>query len=73
MKPTGRFNQFTGEEIMQAEEHDITFWHKKWDELSDNERAGFISFLGLQFLGVSNKEYVRGWWEYYSKKNTMDL
>lgn len=50
MKPTGKINPITGDEILKAEESDITFLDKEWNELSDNEKATFLSFLDVRFL-----------------------
>ncbi len=59
MKPTGKFNPITGEEIMQIEFNDIDFWHKDWDELTDIEKTTYMSYKGIQFLGDSNRDLVK--------------
>jgi len=52
MKPTGRINPLTQEEILQAEEQDIEFWNLKWEELSLEQKAIFCSFLGISFVST---------------------
>ena len=73
MKPTGRFNQFTNQEIMQVEEHDILWRPIEFEELSDNEIAEFLSFINVGFYSKENKWLVKDMWEYYRDKNLMDL
>lgn len=68
MKPTGKHNKFTGEEIMQVEEHDIA-WHKEFDELSFDEKANFLSFIEVLFLSNGNRSYVEERYSYFKAKN----
>lgn len=77
MKDTGRTNFITGEAILQYEEHDIDFWDKPFDELSDEEIVKFLSFQGIGFFSrsgeFSNVDKVKSLYEYFSLKNTMEL
>lgn len=72
MKPTGRFNPF-GDEIMEIEEHDILFWDKAWEELTDHEKADYLSFKGIPFLATkgefANEEIVKALYYSDSYKN----
>jgi len=69
MKPTGRFNPFTGEEFLKVEEQDIDFWEKKWEELSDEQKVMFLSFIDAKFLGKQNEEHVKARYNYFKLKN----
>ena len=73
MKPTGKINIITGEEILRAEEHDIDFWETNWDDLSLKQKAMFCSFVGADYLGKQNNDALRDRYEYYVVKNTMEL
>lgn len=68
MKPTGRKNPITGEEVMQAEESDCDFT-KKWEDLSLEEKATFLSLIKTGYLNKQNEPIVKQWWEYYQKKH----
>jgi hypothetical protein len=76
MKPTGRFNPITKEEILQVEEHDIDFWHIDWDDLSLEQKATICSFLEIGFLATrgefKNDHLVKSRYEYYQLKNIID-
>lgn len=73
MKPTGKFNPITKDEILQVEEHDITFWNKSWSELELTEKADFCSFIRAPFLGKQNEEFVKHWYKYYQAKNNDEV
>lgn len=73
MISTGKINQFTGEEIMQVEEHDINWRDVEFEDLTDNEKGDFLSFIKAPFYGKQNKEEVSFWWDYYKTKNLMEL
>ena len=73
MKPTGKTNPITGDEILQAEEHDINFWETKWQDLTIEQKATFCSFIGAQFLGKQNEAHVKARYGYFRLKNTVDL
>lgn len=57
MKPTGRFNKITGDEIMVTEAC-VVNWNKEWDELDDTEKCTFLSYKDIPFLGEANREYI---------------
>ena len=76
MKPTGKFNPFTEEEILRVEEQDITFWEKTWEELTLHEKATFCSFIGIQYLAskgeLKNDDVVERryrFWRFTNKYN----
>lgn len=73
MKPTGKINPLTGNEILRAEESDIDFWDTKWDDLLIDEKAMFCSFIRADYLGKQNNDALRDRYEYYALKNTMEL
>ena len=77
MKPTGKINPITGDEILKVEEHDISFWYKEWDELTIDEKAMFCSFIEVGYLAThgefANEDKVKDMYEYYATKNTMEL
>lgn len=76
MKHTGKINPITGEEILQIEESDITFWDKEWSDLTLNQKADFCSFIKMPYLANSdefNNEYViksqYRYWRFTNKFN----
>lgn len=69
MKATGRFNKITGQEIMEIEEHDIIWTEKEFHELSDNDKADFLSFIKVKFLSDHNNSQVAKYYNYYRDKN----
>lgn len=69
MKKTGRINPITGNEILQAEEHDINWQPLEWDELPLTEQVTFLSFMKFPFLSDDNKQQVIDWYNYYRDKN----
>jgi hypothetical protein len=72
MKPTGKFNPFTNEEIMQCEEHDIIWRDVEFKDLEINEQADFLSFINVKYLNEDNKPYVTERYHYYSEKNLTE-
>lgn len=69
---TGKFNPITGEEILQIEESDITFWEKEWEDLTIEQKADFCSLIKAPFLATSNEEIIKRRYRYYrftNKKN----
>jgi len=54
MKPTGKINPITGEEILTAESFDVP-WEKEWDELTDEDKVHFLSYKGIGFLSSDNE------------------
>lgn len=62
MKPTGKINKFTGEEILQAEESDLDL-SKDWEELSINQKADFLSYLNFPFLNKEVEPTIKRKWE----------
>ena len=72
MKPTGRFNPFTNEEIMQCEEHDINWRDVEFKDLDINEQVDFLSFINVKYLNKDNKSYVSDKYRYYSQKNLTE-
>lgn len=69
MKPTGRINPITGDEILRAEETDIDFWKTKWEDLTLEQKAVFCSFIGALFLGKQNETHVKARYGTYRLKN----
>jgi hypothetical protein len=69
MKSTGRINPFTGKEIMQIEEHDINFWHKDWNDLTDSQKVDYLSYRGIQILADANRATVEALYYSDSHKN----
>lgn len=52
---TGKINPISGEEILQFEESDITFWEKDWEELTLDQKADFCSLIKTPFLATSGE------------------
>jgi hypothetical protein len=73
MIKTGKINQITGDEILQIEESDIDFWDTNWEELTLEQKADICSLIKAPFLGKQNEDAIKGWYEYYKLKNTMEL
>lgn len=57
MKPTGKTNPITGDEIMQAEVGDIN-WEKEWSEMALEDKANYLSYKGIGFLNRDVEERV---------------
>jgi hypothetical protein len=73
MKPTGRINPLTKEEILQIEESDINFWDTKWEDLNINQKAEFCSLMKVDFLNKDNEHRLKRMYEYFQMKNTIEL
>ncbi len=54
MKPTGKkfpdWHPNAGDEIMQIEKADITFWDKEWKDLTIDQKGDFLSYKKIPFL-----------------------
>jgi len=59
MKPTGKINPITGDEILTAESFDVP-WEKTWDELTDEDKVMFLSYKRIGFLSPDNEFMVMG-------------
>lgn len=69
MKPTGKINPITGDEIMQFEEYDID-WNINWEDMTIEQKAGFCSFMEIRFLsleGEGNEPMVKAL--YFSRQS----
>lgn len=53
MKATGKINPITGEEIFRAEESDITFLDKEWEELTIEEISMICSLFDVKYYAKS--------------------
>jgi len=73
MKPTGRLNPLTKEEILQIEESDINFWDTKWEDLNINQKAEFCSLMKIDFLCKDTEYRVKSMYEYFQMKNSIEL
>lgn len=73
MKPTGRLNPLTKEEILQIEESDINFWDTKWEDLNINQKAEFCSLMKADFLNKDNEHRLKSMYEYFQMKNAIEL
>lgn len=73
MKPTGRINPITGEEILRVEEHDIDFWETPWEELTLEQKSMICSLWGIGFLCDLNEYQVRQLFEYGQEKQNGEL
>jgi hypothetical protein len=72
MKPTGKINPITNEEILQVEEKDITFWDKSWEELTLDEKAMICSLGEIPFLGeFNNEKRVKDLYNVYKLRHTF--
>lgn len=69
MKPTGKINPITGDEILRAEESDVDFWETKWEDLTLEQKAIFCSVIGALFLGKQNEAHVKARYGYFALKN----
>jgi hypothetical protein len=69
MKPTGKTNPITGDEIFRAEESDIDFWETKWSDLTLEQKTMFLSVIGALFLGKQNEAHVKARYGTYRLKN----
>lgn len=76
MKPTGKFNPITGEEFLKTEEQDIDFWEMEWEELSDEQKVMFLSFIEAPYLSskgeFKNDEIIKrhyNYWRFTNKYN----
>lgn len=69
---TGKINYVTGEEILQIEESDITFWEKKWEELTIDQKADFCSLIKVPFLATSNEEILKRRYNYHRFTNKIN-
>lgn len=69
MIKTEKINQITKEPIMKMEESDIKFWHKKWDDLTIDEKADFLSVIGEGYLNESNQIKVSLLYMSYRERN----
>lgn len=57
MISTGRFNKFTEQEILQAEETDVN-WTKAWEDLTLEEKANFCSYARIPLLNKDIEDIV---------------
>ena len=75
MKPTGKINPITNEEILQVEEKDIKFWDKSWEELTLDERAMICSLGNIPFLATTgefnNEKQVKDLYNVYKLRHTF--
>jgi hypothetical protein len=67
MKPTGKYNRITGEEIMKSEHHDVP-WEKTWEELTDVDKVHFMSYMNYQFLNKDVEPAMKVRYEYLRKE-----
>jgi hypothetical protein len=72
MKNTGKKN-FNGDDIMQIEESDINWREVEFEDLTDNEKGNFLSFIKAPFLSSLNQKQVTEQYNYYRDKNLMEL
>lgn len=63
MKPTGKFNKLTGNEIMEIEHSDIDFWEIPWNELTLEQRCMYLSYRNIKFLNDTNREFVEEFYQ----------
>lgn len=59
MKPTGKINPITGEQMFRAEPQDIVFWDEAWEDLTLEQKAIFCSYIEAPFLGPQNEDVVK--------------
>ena len=57
MKPSGKINPLTGEEMLTAESFDVP-WEKTWEELTDEDKVMFLSYKGIGYLSPDNESTV---------------
>ena len=73
MIPTGKFNPITGEEFLRAEELDIKFWEKEWEDLTLEEKATFCSFIRAPYLASkgehANEPIIKSRYQYWRFTN----